>query len=249
MGGLARRAALIASKKKDGEPDTVRLFLAGPYELQDIDENKSPSATAPKIAGQAFAALGNDAIMLTPADTAVLGTDMPEALKPWVLPPGKVTSKIIERKNMRIGLVYFPVLAALEAVPTDADMETVKNEALNIRPNVDVVIGVSSWGIQGEQAFLNKFNEFPQPLDVLLGGGHGLGNRGKLVAGSATAWARPFSKGKTVNVVRLEKISNRHAESYRKHEPDVRFDLIVLDDKAPVDPGMDALLASARSGS
>ena len=248
MGGLARRAALIASKKKDLEPDTVRLFLAGPYELQDIDENKSPAATAPKIAGQAHAALEYDAMMLTPADAAVLGAEMPETLKTWVTPSGKVVSRIIERKNLRIGLVYFPVLATPETPPTDADMEAVKKEALNIRPNVDVVIGVSSWGIQGEQAFLNKFKEFPQPLDVLLGGGHGSGNRGKLEADSTTAWVRPFSKGKSVSMVRLENISNRHADSRMKHESDVRFDLVVLDEKAPVDPGMDALLAPARSG-
>lgn len=247
MGGLARRAALIASKKQDAEAETIRLFLAGPYELQDIDENKSPAATAPRITGQAYASLEYDAMMLTPGDAAVLGADMPEALKAWVTPPGKVTSKTIERKNLRIGLVYFPVLSTPETTPSDADMEAVKKEALNIRPNVDVVIGVSSWGIQGEQAFLNKFKEFPQPLDVLLGGGHGSGNRGKLEADSTTAWVRPFSKGKAVNLVRLENISNRHAESYRKHESDVRFDLVVLDDKAPIDPGMDALLAPARS--
>jgi len=248
MGGLARRAALIASKKKDIEPDTVRLFLAGPYEVQDIDENKSPAATAPKIAGQAHAALEYDAMMLTPADAAVLGADMPDGLKTWVTPPGKVTSKTIERKNLRIGLVYFPVLSTPETTPSDTDMEAVKKEALNIRPNVDVVIGVSPWGIQAEQAFLNKFKGVQQPLDVLLGGGHGSGNRGKLEADSTTAWVRPFSKGKAVNLVRLENISNRHAESYRKHESDVRFDLVVLDEKAPIDPGMDALLAPARSG-
>lgn len=248
MGGLARRAALIASKKKDTEAETVRLFLAGPYELQDIDENKSPAVKAPKITGQAFESLGYDAMMLTPEDASVLGADMPEALKAWVTPPGKVTSKIIERKNLRIGLVYFPVLATPETPPTDADMNAVRKEALNLRPNVDVIIGVSPWGIQAEQAFLKKFKEVQQPLDVLLGGGHGSGNRGKLEADSTTAWVRPFSKGKSVSVVRLENISNRHAESYVKHESDVRFDLVVLDDKAPIDPAMDNLLAPARSG-
>jgi hypothetical protein len=34
----------------------------------------------------------------------------------------------------------------------------------------------------------------------------------------------------------------------RKHEADVRFDMAVLDDKAPVDPFMDNLLAPARTG-
>jgi len=248
MGGLARRAALIASKKQDTDPATVRLFVAGPYELQDIDENKSPSATVPRIAGQAFAALENDAMMLTPADAAVLGADMPETLKAWVTPPGKVASKVIERKNLRIGLVFFPALATPETSPSDADMNAVRKEARNLRPNVDVVIGVSPWGFAAEKAFLEKYKGEDQPLDVLLGGGQGSGSRGKLEADSTTAWVRPFSKGKSVSVVRLENISDRHAESYRKHESDVRFDLAILDDKAPVDPEMDTLLAPARSG-
>lgn len=249
MGGLARRAALIASKRNETQADTVRLFIAGPYELQDIDENKSPAAKAPKITGQAYESLEYDAMMITPADAAVLGPDMPEALKAWITPSGKVMSRVIERKNLRIGLVFFPVLNSPEAAPTDADMEAVRKEALNIRPTVDVVIGVSPWGFQAEQAFLGKFKEYPQPLDVLLGGGHGSGNRGKLEADSSTIWARAFSKGKAVNMVRLEKISDRHAESYRKHESEVRFDLIVLEEQAPVDPRMDNLLAPARSGS
>jgi len=249
MGGLARRAALIAEKRKQIDPSTVRLFIAGPYEMQDIDENKSPAAKAPKVVGQAYESLDYDAIMLTPADAAVLGPDMPESLKTWVVPSGKVTTRTFERKNLRIGLVYFPVLASPEAVPTKADMEEVRRQARNLRGEVNVVIGVSPWGFNGEKAFLEKYKGPDQPLDVLLGGGHGSGNRGKLEADSATAWVRSFSKGKSVSFVRLENISDRHKDSFRKHEADVRFDLVVLDEKAPVDSLMDSQLAPARTGS
>lgn len=246
---MARRATLIASKKKESETETVRLFLAGPYELSSIDQKLSPAAKAPGIIGQAYNALEYDAMMLTPADVAVLGQEMPVALKSWVVPPGKVVSKIIERKNMRIGLVYFPVLATPEMGPSVADMEAVRKEALMMRSAVEVIIGISSWGAQAEQAFLDKFNGTSEPLDVLLGGGLGPGNRGILEPDSATAWVRPFPKGKYVSLVRLENIMNRQAESFRKHKSEVRFDVVILDEKTPVDLTMDNLLAPARVGS
>lgn len=248
MGGLARRAALIAEKRKQVDPDAVRLFIAGPYEMQDIDENKSPATKAAKVVGQAYESLGYDAMMITPADAAVLGSDMPESLKGWVVPSDKVMTRTFERKNLRIGLVYFPVLSPAEADPTDADMEEVRRQGRNLRAEVDVVIGISPWGFKGEKAFLDKYKGADQPLDVLLGGGHGSGNKGKLEADDSTVWTRSFSKGKAVNVVRLENISDRHKDSFRKHEADVRFDLVVLDEKAPVDPVMDSQLAPARTG-
>jgi len=248
MGGLARRAALIASKKKEPGAETVRLFISGPYELQDIDENKSPAAKAPRIVAQAYENLEYDAMMLTPADAAVVGPEMPESLKTWVVPSGKVTTRTFERKNLRIGLVYFPVLASPEAEPTEADMEEVIRQARNLQGEVNVVIGVSPWGFNGEKAFLEKYKGPDQPLDILLGGGHGSGNRGKLEADSAAAWVRSFSKGKSVSFVRLENISDHRMDSFRKHEADVRFDLVVLDEKAPIDPLMDSQLAPARTG-
>lgn len=245
---MARRATLIASKKKESVSETVRLFLAGPYELSSIDQKLNPAAKYPGIIGQAYDALGYDAMMLTPADVAVLGQDMPVALKTWMIPPGKVVSKIIERKNMRIGMVYFPVLATPETTPSASDMEAVRKEALAMRSAVDVIIGISPWGAQAEQAFLDKFNGTSEPLDVLLGGGLGPGNRGILEPNSATAWVRPFPKGKYVSLVRLENIMSQQAESFRKHEPEVRFDVVILDEKTSVDLAMDNLLAPARVG-
>lgn len=248
MGGLARRAALIEEKRKLSDPGTVRLFIAGPYEIEDIDENKSPAAKAPKVVGQAYESLRFDAMMLTPADAAVLGPDLPESLRTWVAPVGKVTARVLERGNLRIGLVYFPVLATLETQPSATDMEEVRKQARTLRSEVDVVIGVSAWGLASEKAFLDKYKGAEQPLDVLLGGGHGSGNRGQLEADGATAWMRPFSKGKAVNSVRLENLADRHKDAFKKHEADVRFDMAILDDKAPVDPIMDDLLGPARTG-
>ena len=248
MGGLARRAAFIADKRKTDDPGTVRLFIAGPYELQDIDENKSPAAKAPQVVGQAYASLEYDAMMITPEDAAVLGQDMPEALKAWAAPVGKVASRSFERKNLRIGLVYFPVLPSGKEQPSADQMEEVVKQARALRADGNVVIGVSPWGFAGEKVFLEKYTGPDQPVDILLGGGHGSGERGKLAADGSTAWLRSFSKGKAVNFVRLENISERHKDSYRKPESEVRFELAVLDESAPIDPLMDGRLAPARAG-
>ncbi len=245
MGGLARRAALIDSRRTVPGEGTVRLLIAGPYELLDIEEGKSPAAKAPKVIGEAFAALGYDALMLTPGDVAVLGGTLPKSLAPWAMTPGKVATRTLNRQGLSIGLVFFPEQEKPGERPSDKGMGDVQAEALRLRPKVDVVIGVSPWGAEAEQVFLDRFSIAPA-FDVLLGGGLGQGNRGKLAAGGATAWLRPYTKGKSVHVVRLENIPKRQPQAHAKSEADVRFEVIALDEKITADRAMDLLLSPAR---
>ncbi|MGE4265667.1 MAG: hypothetical protein AB7E46_14480 [Desulfovibrio sp.] len=245
MGGLARRAALIDSRKTVPGKGTVRLLIAGPYELLDIEEGKSPAAKASKVVGEAFAALGYDAMMLTPGDVAVLGGTLPKLLVPWAMTPGKVATRTLNRQGLSIGLVFFPEQGKPGERPPDKDMEDVQAEALRLRPKVDVVIGVSPWGAEAEQIFLDRFSTAPA-FDVLLGGGFGQGNRGKLAAGGATAWLRPYTKGKAVHVVRVFSTLKRQPQAQAKSEADVRFEVIALDEKITADRAMDLLLSPAR---
>ncbi len=247
MGGLARRAAFIASKRDTPEQNTIRLFIAGPYELLDIEEGKSPAARAPQVVGEAYAALQYDAMMLTPGDGEVLGNRLPKTLVPWAMPPGRVMSKTLKRQGLRIGLVFFPVQQKPGQVPSDKDMDDVRVEALRLKASVHVVIGISPWGFAAEQAYLERFSTSPQPIDVLLGGGLGPGSRGKLAAGGITAWVRPYSRGKAVHVIRLGNIPKRQGQAQAKREEDVRFDVVSLDDKIPADRTMDRILAPARA--
>ncbi len=87
--------------------------------------------------------------------------------------------------------------------PTEAQMDAVMGEAEKLRPQVNLVIGLSPWGYQGEVNVLGSAED-KRGLDVLIGGGHGSGNRGKIMAGGRTLWMRPFPKGKGVHHVNFE---------------------------------------------
>lgn len=244
---MARRAALIASKKNNPADDTVRIYLAGPYELADIDENKSPAKGSPRAIGQAYATMGYDAMMITDADAAVLGPNPPKELKGWLVPNGVMVSRIIERGGMRIGLVFFPTPEVVGRPIPEAYMDAVEKEIARLRPWTDALIGVSPWGMEEEQTFLQKGEGTGGTVDILLGGGRGPGNHGKTAAGGATAWLRPFSKGKAVAMVRLESMTRKSKGSGEDPSSGTRFEQIILDDAAPTDAAMDALLAPART--
>ena len=59
-----------------------------------------------------------------------------------------------------------------------------------------LVIGLSGWGLAGEDAFMAAH---PGSLDVLLGSGPNAGQAGRASDDGKTLWSRSYIKGKTIN--------------------------------------------------
>jgi hypothetical protein len=247
MGGLARRAGFIESMRTKAEKGVVRLFVAGPFELAAPDGGKVPAMRAPGAVARAHAAMRYDAMLLTPADLALVGDSAPKGLARWTTAPMQTKGEILARSGLRIAFVRFPMPTGPDGRPTEQQTREVVAEGFHLRGEADVVIGISPWGVSAEQAFLGHFSGSAQPFDVLLGGGPGPGHGGKMAAGGFTAWLRPYAQGKTVHVIRLENIPKRQRQAQAKREVDVRFDVVSLDDKISADRVVDTLLAPARA--
>lgn len=247
MGGLARRASFIESKRSIVEKGVSRLFVAGPFELAAPDGGKVPAMRAPGAVARAHAAMRYDAMLLTPADLALVGDAAPKGLARWTTAPSRGKDAILARSGLHIAFVRFPMPTGSDGRPTEQQAREVVAEGFHLRGEADVVIGISPWGMQAEQSFLEHFIGSAQPFDVLLGGGPGPGHGGKMSAGGFTAWLRPYSQGKAMHVLRLENIPKRQRQAQAKREGDVRFNVVSLDDKIPADRAVDTLLVPARA--
>jgi hypothetical protein len=195
--------------------------------------------------GAAYARLEYDAGYVTPSDDRELGDAASAVLKGGHDNEGPVTSRVVEKDGKRFGLVFMPELPDSGKGPTEAQMDAVMAEAEKLRPQVDMVIGLSPWGYQGEVDFLDRAKD-KRGLDVLLGGGHGSGNRGKVMAGGRTLWMRPYPKGKAVSVVRVEQLPGEGIAPVWKENENSGFETIILDEQVPQEPGIEELLKPLR---
>lgn len=110
--------------------------------------------------------------------------------------------EVIDVGGQAIGLVYLPLMQP--AGPDDGAfiqaMLALGMLVHEMRPLVDLVVGISPWGQAMEQDYL----EAAKPhLDILLGAGPGAAMPGRFEKEGRTLYLRPHDKGKTLAVIRL----------------------------------------------
>lgn len=242
MGGLARRASFIEMKRTSAEKNVTRLFVAGPYELAATDGGRVPAMRAPLVVARAHAAMGYDAMLLTPADLALTGAPPPKGLARWAELPRRAKGEVLIRNGLRIAVVRFPMAEGIDGRPTEEQFRQAREEGIHLRREADVVIGISPWGAHAEQAFLERFAAATQPYDVLLGGGPGPGHSGRIAGGGSATWLRPYPQGKAVQWLRLDGLPKKRPDVWLKRETDVRFGSVSLDGSVPEDKTINDLL-------
>jgi len=126
-----------------GAQGPTRLFLFGAYEFKDINEPKSLEPSVAQTLGAAYASLGYDAGYVTPDDAKELGDAASAILKERHDNVGTVVSRIVEKEGKRFGLVFMPELPDSGKGPTEGPVDAVMGEAEKLRPQVDMVIGLS----------------------------------------------------------------------------------------------------------
>jgi hypothetical protein len=92
----------------------------------------------------------------------------------------------------RVGILLFPVPGDFFKASRE-DVQAVVHAAEALRPQVDLLVGLSSWGRTNEELYLEHA---PPVLDILLGSGPGQGMRGRIVGQGATYWVRSLTNGK-----------------------------------------------------
>ena len=202
------------------------LTLAGFYEFKGIRDSKRLPAQWAQFAS-AYAAMNYDLGVLVPATSRKLH-NTPLASWPVVEAEPVFTTQTVRSKT--IGFMFVPKPAGEQARQTlERDIQ---NQAANIRPTVDLLIGISPWGKSREQAFLENN---PGLFDLLLGSGPGGAVNHTYIGDNQTLWIRPYTKGKVVNTVFFPDWRNLDLTSGRLPRHRISIEAIALDERYPPD--------------
>ncbi len=142
---------------------------------------------------------------------------------------------IIPVAGKRVGIVLFPEPEEYFTA-TRQDVQAVVNAAESIRSQVDLLVGVSSWGRTNEEFYLGHAAPV---LDILLGTGPGQGMRGQLAAQGATYWVRSLTNGKYMLTLDIRSWPGQ--ERRWKNPETISETFRELDVRIPDDPAVRAL--------
>ncbi|NJB67870.1 hypothetical protein GGQ74_001510 [Desulfobaculum xiamenense] len=193
IGGLGRRATVFADvRAQQGE---AVLFLGGAYEFMHFRKDAKGGQDLANALVTAYGMLDYDALTIAPAEARWLadaGVDMRED---WTTLGDAPRTAVIERAGVRVGVVMFPAPADIVAGPDAARKEQAVRAARELRPSVDILVGMSPWGEKAEAAFLR---EYDGAVDLLFGTGPGMGDGFRMSPGGGTLWLRSVFDGRGV---------------------------------------------------
>lgn len=207
--------------------------MAGPYEFLPANEfDVVPSLVFAPDFIKAYKMLGYDRVYITPEEHAWLEkygkAPLPDSFRTL---GDKPFTEIVDVHGLKMGIVGFPVPPQFFE-PTQADVDTIIAAAEALRPQVDILVGVSPWGREHEDYFIQHAKPV---LDVLLGAGKGPGMRGVLGGAGRTFWVRSLTKGKYMILVDAKAMPKE--TGYRWKTPEtindtfVELDVHIPDDK------------------
>ncbi len=113
-----------------------------------------------------------------------------------------------------------------------------------LRRESDLTVAISPLGLELEKEFLGR----TEGLDVLLGGGPGYGFSSKIAGTGKTIWTRPFTRGKTLNIITLYVLPSNDSTTWTKGA-NFQAEAIPLDDSIRQDQTVQQLLEANASAS
>lgn len=199
LGGLGRRAGYFNTTRSS---DPGAVFVSGGYEFVSYVKRRKFRPEVFGALAEAYDLLRYDIGMVMPAEAGALGGQGVALPKAFRLAGAQPWTQVLERRGLKLGFVGFPVKADPRASVDDSAKDAVIAAAAALRPQVDVVVGLSSWGEREEFVFAN---EFGGAVDILLGAGLGTGYGVRAAGGGRTLCVRPPFDGR--GVVRLDVLS------------------------------------------
>ena len=219
------------------------LFIGGPYELiSDDGEDHAVEGSYAPLA-KAYSALGYQAGALSQAEAAKLQSLSVPPPAGWVTLDAKEPKTVILTANgHKIGVIYFPEAKHPGDLPSEDVLDRISHAIKELRPQVELVAGVSPWGVTAENDYLEKAHP---DLDILFGAGLGVGFMARPAAGGKTLWTHAFNKGKalyTIDVLAMPGAKGFKWEAGKSFAAKA----VSLDDSVAEDPAMRRLLDGVR---
>ncbi len=231
IGGLARRASIF-TRIRNKENYQNKLFLAGGYEFhRPGSTNLANTKTLLKV----FSILNYDLGILSPHLSANPNNLENKQDPKWLQPRKTVQTKILNYPGeKKVGILIFPEINTKNNRRKIKRIhEEIVNKAQDIQSQVNLLLGMSTWGIFEEEKFLNKN---PAVLDIFLGSGPGPHKTGKFLHNNKTVWIRPLSKGKAISQITISHWPEKDNKQAWKANKNISCDLMVLKDSIPADP-------------
>jgi len=230
---VARRATKLDELKQLDDSGKNYLFLAGPWEFLNWANEAQTSPDLASSFSTAYSSMPYDAIYLMPEEKAwfeAQGQPLPSASQ--VIGDKPLTSTFAA-DDVQVAAIAFPLLPEDEQA-RDEVFADVAELAEGMSKDVGLVVGISHWGMEKEQLFLDKH---PQVFDILLGCGQGQSMKG-LMASERTFWVRSYRQGKSLTDVRVLKMPSENAQPGFSAKDFYKGELIVLDDAVPNKPAV-----------
>jgi len=219
------------------------LVIGGPYEfISDDGEDQAVESSYAPLA-KAYDALRYDAGALSQAEAAKFQSLSVTPPAGWVTLDAKEPKTVILTVNgHKIGVVYFPEAKHPGDLPSQDVLDRVSHAVKELRPQVELVAGVSPWGVTAENDYLDKTHP---DLDILFGAGLGVGFMARPTASGKTLWTHAFYKGKALYTIDLLALPG--AKDF-KWEAGKNFaaKAVSLDDSVAADPAMRQMLENVR---
>lgn len=207
-------------------------MLAGPNEFVDPLTGKARSKNFRAIP-EAFRLMDYDAGMLSSADKNYLSTHKLRAPASFTF-PDHLTVRKLNLNGARIALFMLPECGA-EDITKLADEISTKH--MELRKASDIIIAISPLGLDLEKELLQKTDG----LDILLGGGPGYGFSSRINSSGKTIWSRPFTRGKTLNIITLQNLPSGNTFTWDKGM-NFQAEVTPLGDSIRQDPAVEQVL-------
>jgi len=237
LGGLDRRSTVLAQLRAQlGERV---LVVAGGYEFTPF-RAEPPGADVARALGQAYAYMDYDLGLLSPTDFDWLRGAGANPGPAWLPPAPEPRVRRLEAGGLRVGVIVLPEGQGLHAPAAPEAVDAVLRVAREVRPEVDLLVGLGAWGWQADKALLDAPG---LPLDVLLSSGAGRGTGVRPVAGGRVLEVRPEYQG--WSVIRLDILALPGAAQDALWTDDVHYQakVIRLDATVPSDAKVSKVLS------
>lgn len=185
---MARRATYFKAARENA--DTV--IVSGGYEFSPfgLERDRHPSVIS--MLKRAYNLLGYDITLRAPNDAVAFEHAGIEAGQ-WVGPfdePQLVTRKV---QDGSLAFILFPDSGQHD--PDIEDKTAALAESVRKDGKYNLIIGVSTWGANREQDFIDRHGA---AFDIILGSGPGPGYAGLYLRDNSLLWVRAFTKGRSV---------------------------------------------------